>query len=175
MDDVQAREAAARLEALLDGIEEDDRALAAVQALVELYGEGLARIVEHAPGPMHEMAGDEVVGHLLLLHDLHPLDLRERVLVALDEVRPYLRTHGGGVELLGVEGAVVRLRLEGSCSGCPSSRVTLEHAVEEAIRREAPEVEAIEAEDGEPATEPPPGLVSLPMACPAPIAERAAR
>jgi Fe-S cluster biogenesis protein NfuA len=169
MDDTKAREAAARLESLLDALDDDERALAAVQTLIELYGEALGRIVAHAPGPMHELAGDELVGHLLLLHDLHPLALEERVGQALDEVRPYLATHGGGVELIGVSDGIVRLRLEGSCSGCPSSRVTLEHAVEEAIRRLAPDVAAIEAEDGEPAPGPPPGMVSLPMACPAPL------
>jgi Fe-S cluster biogenesis protein NfuA len=168
MDDTRAREAAARLESLLDEIEGDERALAAVQALIELYGEALGRIVERAPQAMHDLVDDEVVGHLLLLHELHPLGLEERVGRALDEVRPYLAMHGGGVELLGVTGGVVRLRLEGSCSGCPSSRVTLEHAVEEAIRREAPDVEAVEAEDGEPAPAPPSG-VPLPMACPAPL------
>ena len=45
---------------------------------------------------------DELVAHLLLLHGLHPVPVRERVLGALDEVRPYLATHGGGVELLDV-------------------------------------------------------------------------
>jgi Fe-S cluster biogenesis protein NfuA len=108
------------------------------------------------------------------LHDLHPLSLTERVEGALDEVRPYLATHGGGVELLGVEDDLVRLRLEGSCSGCPSSRVTLESAVQEAIARVAPDAAGIEAIDGEPAA-PPPGI-PLPMACPAPLgAEPGAR
>ena len=48
---------------------------------------------------------DELVAHLLLLHGLHPVPVRERVLGALDEVRPYLATHGGGVELLDVSTA----------------------------------------------------------------------
>ena len=65
---------------------------------------------------------------------------------ALDEVRPYLESHGGDVELVGVEDGVVRLRLEGSCSGCPSSTVTLKLAIEDAIHKAAPDVERIEAE-----------------------------
>ena len=66
------------------------------------------------------------------------MPVRERVLGALDEVRPYLATHGGGVELLDVSDGVVRLRLEGSCNGCPSSALTLQSAVDEAIMRAAP-------------------------------------
>ena len=67
------------------------------------------------------MTDDELVSHLLLLHGLHPVSLGDRVLDALDEVRPYLESHGGDVELVGMEGPVVRLRMQGSCSGCPSS------------------------------------------------------
>jgi Fe-S cluster biogenesis protein NfuA len=85
---------------------------------------------------------------------------------ALEEVRPYLRQHGGGVELLGIEDGVVRLRLEGSCNGCPSSAVTLKLAVEEAIQRAAPDVERIEAEG---AAEPS-GLLQIEIACPVPQA-----
>jgi Fe-S cluster biogenesis protein NfuA len=89
------------------------------------------------------------------------------VLGALDEVRPYLETHGGNVELLGVEEGVVRLQLQGSCSGCPSSAVTLKHAVEEAIHKAAPDVSAIVAEDAPPQ----PALIQLEVyeACPAPL------
>ena len=71
--------------------------------------------------------------------------MHTRVEQALDAVRPYLGSHGGDVELLEVtdEGAV-RLRLLGSCDGCPSSSVTLELAVQDAIEAAAPEVVAIE-------------------------------
>ena len=61
-------------------------------------------------------------------------------------MRPYLESHGGNVELLGVEGTVVRLRLQGSCSGCPSSAMTLKLAIEDAIHKAAPEVATVEAE-----------------------------
>jgi Fe-S cluster biogenesis protein NfuA/nitrite reductase/ring-hydroxylating ferredoxin subunit len=66
--------------------------------------------------------------------------------MALEEVRPYLQSHGGNVELLGVEEGVARLRMQGSCSGCPSSTVTLRLAIEEAIQKTAPDLERIEAE-----------------------------
>ncbi len=71
---------------------------------------------------------------LLLLHDLHPVDVADRVVGALDHVRPYLGSHAGGIELLGVDDdGVAHLRLEGSCDGCPSSAVTLQLAVERAV------------------------------------------
>jgi Fe-S cluster biogenesis protein NfuA len=92
--------------------------------------------------------------------------VRERVLGALDEVRPYLVAHGGGVELLDVTDGVVHLRLEGACNGCPSSALTLTSAVEEAIARAAPDVERIEA-DGATA---PSGLLQIEIACPVPQA-----
>ena len=65
-------------------------------------------------------------------------------------MRPYLGSHGGDVELLEVtDDGVVRLRLLGSCDGCPSSSVTLKLAVEDAIEAAAPEVTGIEVETGE--------------------------
>ena len=92
----------------------------------ELYGDGLARIVARVgPATARAPPSDELVAHLLLLHGLHPVPVEERVRDALDGVRPYLDSHGGGVELLGVEDGVVQLRLEGSCDGCPSSTATL--------------------------------------------------
>jgi Fe-S cluster biogenesis protein NfuA len=166
--DAEARDRVAKLEALLEGLELLDapareRATEAVQALVELYGAGLERIVEEVAerdrdGELAEaLAADELVSHLLLLHDLHPVPLEARVAGALEEVRPYLESHGGDVELLGLDDGVVHLRMEGSCSGCPSSTVTLKLAIEEAIYKAAPEVTAIEAE-GANAEERPPML-----------------
>jgi Fe-S cluster biogenesis protein NfuA len=82
-------------------------------------------------------------------------------------MRPYLDSHGGDVRLLGVEDGVVRLELQGSCSGCPSSAVTLKLAVEEAIHKAAPDVAEIGAVDA-PAPSP---LIQLEVyeACPAPL------
>jgi Fe-S cluster biogenesis protein NfuA len=169
---------AARVEALLEELEgvppgpARDTAIALVQALIELYGEGLARLVGHVAerddGTLADaLARDELLSPLLILHGLHPVPLDRRVLDALDEVRPYLETHGGNVELLGVDDGVVRLQLQGSCSGCPSSAVTLKHAVEEAIHKAAPDVTGIVAEDAPPQ----PALIQLEVyeACPAPL------
>src|SRR4029450_9981803 len=77
-----------------------------------------------------------------------PKDTETRVVEALDKVRPYLGSHAGGVELLGVDPeGVVHLRLEGSCDGCPSSTMTVKLAIERAIEEAAPEVIAVEAEN----------------------------
>jgi len=59
---------------------------------------------------------------------------------ALDRVRPYLGSHAGGVQYLGVHDGVARLRLEGSCHGCPSSTVTVQLAIRGAVQDAAPEV-----------------------------------
>jgi Fe-S cluster biogenesis protein NfuA/nitrite reductase/ring-hydroxylating ferredoxin subunit len=126
----------------VDGLSEPAKtvALDAVQALVELYGEALRRILD---GAREE---DELVSHLLLVHDLHPRSLETRVEEALDGVRPYLRSHGGDVELLGLEGGIARLRLEGSCNGCGSSRTTMKLAIEDALAKAAPELVGVDAE-----------------------------
>jgi len=135
MDDREARELVAQVEALLERVEDFDppareTATELVGALLDLYGEGLARLVEHVPDPA-ALAGDELVSHLLLLHGMHPEPLEARVREALAEVRPYLDSHGGDVELVAVSEHRVRLRMQGSCSGCPSSAMTLKLAIEE--------------------------------------------
>jgi Fe-S cluster biogenesis protein NfuA len=124
-----------------------------VQAILDLHGAGLERLLEHVAGAgdagqavLDAWAADDVVSGMLLLHGLHPLGVEARVRQALDSVRPYLRSHGGDVELLEVHEGVVRLRLQGSCHHCPSSAVTMQQTVEEAICGRAPEVTAVEVE-----------------------------
>jgi Fe-S cluster biogenesis protein NfuA/nitrite reductase/ring-hydroxylating ferredoxin subunit len=157
LDEGQLEERVGRIETLLGEMESfedpDVRARTAemVQTLLELYGEGLGRIVENVAEMGSKelkdaLLGDELVSHLLLLHGLHPVDVETRVLRALDEVRPYLESHGGNVQFLGIGDGVARVRLEGSCDGCPSSTMTLKLAIEEAVQRAAPELEGVEAE-----------------------------
>ncbi len=119
-----------------------------VRAVVGLYGGGLSRIVELLDeAQVRELAGDPLVAQLLLLHDLHPDDLRTRVQQALDHVRPYLGSHAGGIDYLGLDDAgVAHLRLEGSCDGCPSSSVTVKLAIEQAVLDAAPEIDRVEVE-----------------------------
>jgi len=98
------------------------------------------------------------VASLLLVHGLHPHDVHRRVSDALDRVRPYLGSHGGDVDLLevadGPDGPVLRLAFKGSCKSCPSSAVTLELAVEDAVRAAAPEISEIEVVTAESKTGP---------------------
>jgi Fe-S cluster biogenesis protein NfuA/nitrite reductase/ring-hydroxylating ferredoxin subunit len=148
-----------RIEALLGasssgGALARERSEELVRLVTDLYGAGIERIMEllHERGRLDDevleaMASDELVSGLLIVHGLHPYGVEDRVERALESVRPYLGSHGGDVELLEVsEEGVVRLRLLGSCDGCPSSSVTLELAVEGAIQEAAPEVSAIEIE-----------------------------
>lgn len=149
-----------RIESLLSsfgsgGPAAQDHAEELVRTVAELYGAGLERLLEIvdtsgllSPAVLDELAEDELVGGLLLVHGLHPYGVEDRVERALEKVRPYLGSHGGDVELLSVsEDGVVRLRLKGSCQSCPSSSVTLTLAVEGAIEAAAPEVTAIECEE----------------------------
>lgn len=156
-------------------------AMEAIQAVLDLHGTALDRMLElivntageQGTALLASFADDDRVGNVLMLHGLHPVDITIRVGQALDLVRPYLASHGGNVELLGVDDGVVRLRLEGSCKGCPSSAATLKTAIEEAIMASSPDVLEITAEG---VTPPPPrpgaGLVPLPMMGAAPSAPR---
>src|ERR1022692_171397 len=110
-----------------------------VSALVQMYGAGLEQILAglFAAGEAGEriagsLAEDPLVATLLLIHDLHPVPLADRVQGALDSVRPYMESHGGNVELLSLERGIARIRLQGSCSDCSASSVTLELAIKQA-------------------------------------------
>ena len=138
-----------------------------LQSLMELNGAGLERILEMASETgaagaalIEGFARDELVRGLLLLYGLHPVALETRVAEGLEKVRPYLRSHGGDAELLGIEEGVVRLRLQGSGKSCPSTTTTLKLAIEAAIYEAAPDVVAIEAE-GLADAPAPPVLVTL--------------
>lgn len=144
-----ARAVGERIEDLLASLQAGrakDTAEQLVRLLVQMYGDGLSRIVsmlEH--DQVVRLAEDELVESLLLLHDLHPLSVDVRVQRALDRVRPYLGSHAGGVEYLAVDAdGVAHLRLEGSCEGCASSAVTVKMAIEGAVQDAAPELTGIE-------------------------------
>ncbi|MGH9299379.1 MAG: hypothetical protein ACRDZT_05635 [Acidimicrobiales bacterium] len=115
-----------------------------VQVVTDFYGAGLERMVElasaTAPGWLDELAGDPLVGSLLVLHDLHPLDVRERVERALGALR--LSPGSGDVRLLELDEATgkVRVRLLVSALGA----ATAERRTREAIERAAPELSGIE-------------------------------
>jgi len=148
-----------RVQELLGSLDEivDPVAQQRVQELIgtvlELYGAGLERVLgivddagDDALPIRSALLDDGVVSSLLLIHGLYPISLEERVVEALDSVRPFLASHGGNVEFLGVDEGVARLRLEGSCNGCPSSAATLENALKEAIEATAPDLLGLEVE-----------------------------
>jgi Fe-S cluster biogenesis protein NfuA len=68
----------------------------------------------------------------------------ENVEKVLDEMRPYLMSDGGNVELVELEGPVVKLRLQGACGSCPSSAMTLRMGIERRLKEMIPEISEIE-------------------------------
>jgi Fe-S cluster biogenesis protein NfuA/nitrite reductase/ring-hydroxylating ferredoxin subunit len=148
------------------------RAEELVGAVIEVYGQGLERIVEligtdESSAELRDrLAADGIVASLMLIHGLYPVGLGERVTEALDSVRPYMESHGGNVELLGIEDGIARIRLEGSCDGCPASSSTLELAIKSALDEAAPDLEGLVVEGAveapKPAT-PGPGSLELPV------------
>ncbi|GLY75093.1 NifU family protein [Actinoallomurus iriomotensis] len=155
-----------RLEALLDRLERAtgpvaELAAQAVEGLALMYGTALARVMalagDDAPELVSALVRDELVHHLLALHGLHPQPARERVLRALDDIGPRLRSHGGDVELIEVTDDVARLRW--SVAGCGSTSAAIGRLISDAVAGAAPElrVEAVTA-SGEPG---PPALIPV--------------
>lgn len=68
----------------------------------------------------------------------------ENVEQVLDELRPYLMSDGGNVELVDIDGPVVKLRLQGACGSCPSSAMTLRMGIERRLREFIPEIAEVE-------------------------------
>jgi Fe-S cluster biogenesis protein NfuA/nitrite reductase/ring-hydroxylating ferredoxin subunit len=162
-DDARWRSAGDRIQTLLDasagsGLVVRERTEQLASELTDLYGAALERMVaiaaKSAPQLVDQFVSDELVASLMLVHGLHPHGVERRIEDALDSVRPYLGSHGGDVTLLevvdGLEGMTVRLQFAGSCKSCPSSAVTLEFAVEDAVRAAAPEISSIEVVAAEP-------------------------
>ncbi|MGH7848438.1 MAG: NifU family protein [Candidatus Binatia bacterium] len=128
-------------------------ALELIRSLMGLHGTSLDRMMESIAQAgeagrsiLESFASDEAIASLLLVYGLHPVDIEARVKRALDKVRPYLNSHGGSVELLAIDQQVVKLRLKGTCNGCPSSRITIKLAIEQAIYETAPDAAGIEVE-----------------------------
>lgn len=124
-----------------------------MEAVLAFYGQGLSRILEIVSGAGPEgrkvhrdLIHDDIIKGFLLIHDLHPLDLEARLRDALDKVRPYLKSHGGNVELISLENDIARLRLQGTCQSCASSAVTLELAIKHAIEQACPDLVHFEVE-----------------------------
>jgi Fe-S cluster biogenesis protein NfuA len=158
-----------RVEELVETLEELGNPVARATAqellktLLALHRSGLERMLEILSSTVDGAATaatlgrDPLVGNLLLLHGLHPVDVETRVRQALEQVRPMVRGYGGELELVAIAQNRARIRLLGSCS---LSAEALEHAVEEAFLTVAPDVHVIEVEDP---ARPPVGLMPLPL------------
>jgi Fe-S cluster biogenesis protein NfuA len=71
--------------------------------------------------------------------------MKEKVQAAIDKIRPMLKADGGDVELVDVVDGIVQVRLQGACSGCPMSQMTLKNGIERVIKQEVPEVKSVES------------------------------
>ena len=138
--------ALAQLDALVRTLQRDgdERALLALDLVDAIHRPGLERL---ADGDVdHPLAQ-----RLLAMYDLAPVEPEILAEEALDEVRPYIESHGGHVELLRVDGGEVHLRLGGACHGCAASAMTLTRGVEQALREHLPGFERLVAHEPEPA------------------------
>jgi hypothetical protein len=119
-----------RVERLID--EAGEGCVPVISALVEMYGEAIGRIVGSLPADeVARLAEDPLVAHLLVLHDLHPVSVENRV-------REAIATTGAYAVVLAVEGGVVRVRAPADGR---------RPAIEEAIARAVPDVEGVEFDD----------------------------
>jgi hypothetical protein len=170
---VQSLQLPQRVEALVDALEAvaDSRMRAAareqVRDLLDLHGAGLQRLLEIISRSaattqtiLASCARDDLVSSLLMLHGLHPVEVRARVLQALDNVRPLLRAHRLDAEIMAAVASEVRLRLRSSEPVPEAVRST----VCEAIAAALPEVPLVEVDVmTEPGAGVVPGCLSLPV------------
>jgi len=73
--------------------------------------------------------------------------MKEKVEAVLNDIRPMLQRDGGDVELVDIQGGVVKVRLQGACAGCPMSQMTLRNGIERVMKERIPEVTAVEQAD----------------------------
>ncbi len=143
-------QAVAELETLVATLERDgdERALLLLQLMDAIHRPALELML--AGTPEHPLASA-----VLAMYDLVPLDERTQIEEALDEIRPYIESHGGGLDLLDVEGGKIHVRLSGSCHGCAASAMTLRRGVETKLRERIPWFEEIVAHDPDEADDEP--------------------
>ncbi|MFQ3555649.1 NifU family protein [Streptomyces gramineus] len=150
----------ARLDTLLESLESTPGpatgpAVEAVRLLTEVYGEALARVMDRADADLTgHLLDDELLDHLLVLHDVHPEPPERRAARAVERLRPAVRERGGDVEWAGLEGEVGRVRLTtgGGCgSGCGGGTTDVADAVREAVLAAAPELADVQPLPEDPA------------------------
>ncbi len=138
-----------------------DRVTELLDWIDAFHRDGLGQLVEMIRSWRGEIflesvARDDVTGTLLAAYGLGEgeelqAEAEAAVEAALQEVRPYAESHGGSIEVESVADGVVRLRMLGSCDGCPSSSATLTYGVEEALRKHWPDFRRLELVDDAPA------------------------
>jgi Fe-S cluster biogenesis protein NfuA len=73
--------------------------------------------------------------------------MKEKVQQVINKIRPMLQADGGDVELVDITDGIVKVRLQGACAGCPMSQMTLRNGIEKVLKKEIPEVKAVEPAD----------------------------
>jgi Fe-S cluster biogenesis protein NfuA len=152
-----------RLEALLARLSELD---APVRDEVFELLDGIDLLHRTALGHLGDALGGDAVERLRTAHpaiawlfDAYAVGVDERAAAdaALEEIRPYIHSHGGDVQVLGVDQGIVRLRMSGACSGCTASAETLRDGILEALREHFLGFVDVDVEEDHAAPHPPPG------------------
>lgn len=142
----------ARLEELTrDWDEHQSGILSAIRTAIEEFNaEAFRRMIRSlredpaCAAKLNQSLRDPYIYHVLRFHGLVKEPLEHRLARALDEVRPFLKTHGGDVELVAVRHPdTIEVRLVGACHGCPASGETLTEGVEKAVRAHCPEIQHV--------------------------------
>lgn len=150
---------ALRLDSLVQSFEQHpiegvrQQALEMLGLVDALHREGMNRIAEllwtGSPAVLEKALNDPAINILLQLYDLAPGEPEpiEQVEMALAQVRPYIESHGGAVDILDVVEGIVHLRLSGACQGCAGSAMTLKRGIEAALREGFPGFQGIEVHE----------------------------
>lgn len=154
MHDEQVREALTRLNDLLGELEETpgpggDIARDALSALTRVYGEALSRALDYVsdtPATCEAFLNDELLGHLLVLHDIHPEPVADRVSRVVCEMSKAVQDRGGTIEFAGIKDGIATVRL--STHGCGSSTAGVDEVIREEVLALAPELSGVEVVSG---------------------------
>jgi Fe-S cluster biogenesis protein NfuA len=147
LDDPAVRALLAELNAQLEQLEAmtgpvGELALAAVAGLAEIYGQALARTLDLAgPVVVERMLGDELIGHLLALHGIHPEPVEARLDRVIEELRAALAAQGGTIEMVRLDDGVAVVRVSGGGHGSRSADV--EPVVRRAVLTAVPELTGV--------------------------------
>ena len=156
-----------RLEELLSDLEELDEPW---REKVFEFLDGVDAVHRMALTDLTDALGDTKVVELrhsydtvAWLFDAYGAGVDQRAVAdeALDAVRPYIHSHGGKVEVLDAADGIVHLRMSGACSGCTASAVTLQAEIRDALQAGFPGFLAVEVEEDEAESHPPPGPVHI--------------